>query len=216
MYCEDTATLLEGVSVYNYLRIIEDSREIPSRSSFEKVQSKLISRGERLCHTRLNAKNIFSVINQHAISLINYHIGILRIEPPDFSKLDDAVRVVLVKNKVQLRHECKDEHMLLQFLDCLEKRKEILTKQAAILKPRNGAVSAISRIEMYSEEHMVSGKTVDHLELDVKKCKAMTTPDGIMKSHTVNEIFYNEYAEKRVDTRIKTDVKMRNNRPIFF
>ncbi|KAK1348534.1 hypothetical protein LUQ84_002143 [Hamiltosporidium tvaerminnensis] len=42
--CEDTATLLEGVSVYKYLGIIEDSREIPTRSSFEEVQSKLISR----------------------------------------------------------------------------------------------------------------------------------------------------------------------------
>ncbi|TBU19282.1 reverse transcriptase, partial [Hamiltosporidium tvaerminnensis] len=33
--CEDTATLLEGVSVYKYLGIIEDSRGIPTRSSFE-------------------------------------------------------------------------------------------------------------------------------------------------------------------------------------
>ncbi|TBU20911.1 putative reverse transcriptase, partial [Hamiltosporidium tvaerminnensis] len=87
--CEDTATLLEGVSVYKYLGIIEDSRGIPTRSSFEEVQSKLISRVERLCHTRLNAKNLFSAINQHAISLINYHIGVLRLEPADFSKLDD-------------------------------------------------------------------------------------------------------------------------------
>ncbi|TBU06507.1 hypothetical protein CWI38_2563p0010, partial [Hamiltosporidium tvaerminnensis] len=101
--CEDTATLLEGVSVYKYLGIIEDSRGIPTRSSFEEVQSKLISRVERLCHTRLNAKNLFSAINQHAISLINYHIGVLRLEPADFSKLDDAVRAVLVKNKIHLR-----------------------------------------------------------------------------------------------------------------
>ncbi|TBU10333.1 reverse transcriptase, partial [Hamiltosporidium tvaerminnensis] len=36
--CEDTATLIEGVSVYKYLGIIEDSRGIPTRSSFEEVQ----------------------------------------------------------------------------------------------------------------------------------------------------------------------------------
>ncbi|TBU09088.1 reverse transcriptase, partial [Hamiltosporidium tvaerminnensis] len=139
--CEDTATLLEGVSVYKYLGIIEDSRGIPTRSSFEEVQSKPISRVERLCHTRLNAKNLFSAINQHAISSINYHIGVLRLEPADFSKLDDAVRAVLVKNKIHLRPGCKErlylprtelgrglhsvelrsEHMLLQLLDCLEK-----------------------------------------------------------------------------------------------
>ncbi|TBU11225.1 putative reverse transcriptase [Hamiltosporidium tvaerminnensis] len=139
--CEDTATLLEGVSVYKYLGIIEDSRGILTRSSFEEVQSKLIARVERLCHGRLNAKNLFSAINQHAISSINYHIGVLRLEPTDFSKLDDVVRAVLVKNKIHLRPGCKErlsllrtelgrglhsvelrsEHMLLQLLDFLKK-----------------------------------------------------------------------------------------------
>ncbi|TBU10493.1 hypothetical protein CWI38_1719p0010, partial [Hamiltosporidium tvaerminnensis] len=45
--CEDTATLLQGVSVYKYLGIIEDSRRIPTRSSFEEVQNKLISRNRQ-------------------------------------------------------------------------------------------------------------------------------------------------------------------------
>ena len=165
--CEDTATLLEGVSVYKYLGIIEDSRGIPTRSSFEEVQSKLISRVERLCHTRLNAKNLFSAINQHAISLINYHIGVLRLEPADFSKLDDAVRAVLVKNKIHLRPGCKErlylprtelgrglhsvelrsEHMLLQLLDCLEKSKEISTRRAAILKVENNNKTHLALIK---------------------------------------------------------------------
>ncbi|TBU19956.1 reverse transcriptase, partial [Hamiltosporidium tvaerminnensis] len=96
------------VSVYKYLGIIEDSRGIPTRSSFEEVQSKLISRVKRCFHTRLNAKKLFNAINQHAISLINYHIGVLRLEPADFSKLDDAVRAVLVKNKIHLCPECKE------------------------------------------------------------------------------------------------------------
>ncbi|TBU05897.1 hypothetical protein CWI36_0556p0010 [Hamiltosporidium magnivora] len=175
--CEDTATLLEGISVYKYLGIKEDSRGIPTRSSFEEVQSKLISRVERLCHTRLNAKNLFSAINQHAISLINYHLG-----------LDDAVRAVLVKNKLHLRPGCKErfiflelspgralhsvelrsEHMLLQLLDCLEKSKEISTRRAAILK-----------------------------------------------SHLVQEILDNGFTEIRVDTRIKTHVKIRISDPIY-
>ncbi|KAK1348746.1 hypothetical protein LUQ84_001897 [Hamiltosporidium tvaerminnensis] len=111
---EDTATLLEGVSVYKYLGIIEDSRGIPTRSSFEEVQSKLISRIERLCHNILNAKKLFSAINQHAISLINYHIGVLRLEPADFSKLDDAVRAVLVKNKIHLRPGFKNVCIFLE------------------------------------------------------------------------------------------------------
>ncbi|TBU20063.1 reverse transcriptase, partial [Hamiltosporidium tvaerminnensis] len=135
--CEDTATLLEGVSVYKYLEIIEDSRGIPTSKLFEEVQTKLLARVERLCHTRLNARNLFSAINQHAISLINYHIGVLRLEPADFSKLDDAVRGVVLSF----------EYMLLQLLDCLEKSKEISTGRAAILKLENNNKTHLALIK---------------------------------------------------------------------
>ncbi|TBU20320.1 hypothetical protein CWI38_0090p0060 [Hamiltosporidium tvaerminnensis] len=37
-----------------------------------------------------------------------------------------------------------------------------------------------------------------------------------IRSHSVQEILDNEYAEIRVDTRIKTDVKIRNNIPDIF
>ncbi|TBU01338.1 hypothetical protein CWI36_1368p0020 [Hamiltosporidium magnivora] len=106
--CEDTATLLEGIDVYKYLGIIEDSRGIPTSKSFEEVQTKLIVRVERLCCTRLNSKNLFQAINQHAISLLNYLTGVLAPEPADFYKLDYAVRAVLVKNKIHLCPECKE------------------------------------------------------------------------------------------------------------
>ncbi|TBT98011.1 hypothetical protein CWI36_2587p0010 [Hamiltosporidium magnivora] len=96
---EYTANILKRIGVYKYLGIIEDSRE---------VQTKLLARVERLFCTRLNARNLFQAIHQHAISLLNYHIGVLRLEPADFSKLDDAVRAVLVKNKIHLRPGCKE------------------------------------------------------------------------------------------------------------
>ncbi|TBU11007.1 hypothetical protein CWI38_1433p0030, partial [Hamiltosporidium tvaerminnensis] len=295
--------------------------------------SKLISRVKRLCHTILNAKKLFSAINRHAISLINYHIGVLRLEPADFSKLDDAVRAVLVKNKIHLRPGCKErlylprtelgrglhsvelrsEHMLLQLLDCLEKSKEISTRRAAILKVENNnkthlalikgflkvkyrlveeaqlaklyneiekrklhsklynarknelvSISDSSRwlkkgnirprneaVFCYIQDRNVfwgadgmcqhcgkSGKTVDHLST---RCEKMLSHDYTrrhnevvrclhllllnrykfksskrIRSHSVQEILDNEYAEIRVDTRIKTDVKIRNNRPDIF
>ncbi|TBU02922.1 hypothetical protein CWI36_1021p0010 [Hamiltosporidium magnivora] len=37
-----------------------------------------------------------------------------------------------------------------------------------------------------------------------------------IRSHSVQKILDNKYAELRVDTRIKTDVKIRNNRPDIF
>ncbi|TBU11951.1 hypothetical protein CWI38_0965p0010, partial [Hamiltosporidium tvaerminnensis] len=308
--CEDTATLLEGVN----------SRGIPTRSSFEEVQSKVISRVERLCPTRLNAKNLFSEINQHAISLINYHIGVLRLEPADFSKLDDAVRAVLVKNKIHLRPGCKErlylprtelgrglnsvelrsEHMLLQLLDCLEKSKEISTRRAAILMVENNNKTHLTLIKgflkvKYRLVEEVTYKSLEeaqltklhneiekrklHLKLyNARKNDPLSVSDSSIwlnkgnirphneadrnvfwgaecmcqhwnksghdytrrhnqvvrclhllllnrykfksskriRSHSVQEILDNEYAEIRVDTRIKTDVKTRNNRPDIF
>ncbi|TBU11988.1 hypothetical protein CWI38_0947p0010 [Hamiltosporidium tvaerminnensis] len=83
-----------------------------------------------------------------------------------------------------------------------------------------------------------SGKTVDHL---ATRCEKMLGHDYTrrhnevvrcldllllnrykfkskkrIRSHSVQEILNNEYAEIRVDTRIKTDVKIRNNRPDIF
>ncbi|TBU19116.1 hypothetical protein CWI38_0219p0010, partial [Hamiltosporidium tvaerminnensis] len=79
----------------------------------------------------------------------------------------DAVRAVLVKNKIHLRPGCKErlylprtelgrglhsvelrsEHMLLQLLDCLEKSKEISTRRAAILKVENNNKTHLALIK---------------------------------------------------------------------
>ncbi|TBU11403.1 hypothetical protein CWI38_1225p0020 [Hamiltosporidium tvaerminnensis] len=114
------------------MRIMKDSRSNPTRSSFNEVQSKLISRVERLCHTRLNAKNLLSAINQHAISLINYHVGVVRLELANFSKLDDAVRAV-----IELGRDLNSVNMLEEEL--YNTRKNWLVSD----------YFAISRIEMY-------------------------------------------------------------------
>ena len=37
-----------------------------------------------------------------------------------------------------------------------------------------------------------------------------------LRSHSVKEIVSNEYVEIRVDTRVKTDIKVQNNRPDIF
>ncbi|TBU13679.1 hypothetical protein CWI38_0364p0020 [Hamiltosporidium tvaerminnensis] len=83
-----------------------------------------------------------------------------------------------------------------------------------------------------------SGKTVDHLATlcekmlghdytrrhnEVVRClhllllnRYMFKSSKEIRSHSVQEILDNEYAEIRVDTRIKTDFKIRNNRPDIF
>jgi hypothetical protein len=67
-----------------------------------KVRNEIIKRTRRLCETHLNSRNLFKSINEYAISVINYHIGILKLEPSDFKKLDDEIRKVLMDYKIHL------------------------------------------------------------------------------------------------------------------
>ncbi|KAF7684302.1 hypothetical protein TCON_0517 [Astathelohania contejeani] len=115
------------------------------RKSFEKVKCELLARVNKLCNSNLNSKNLFKAINEHAISLVNYHIGLQHLEPADFLKLDYEIRQALIKHELHLKPECKErlylprtemgrglhsvemknEYMLLQLLDTLKKYKNI-------------------------------------------------------------------------------------------
>ncbi|TBU08174.1 hypothetical protein CWI38_2296p0010, partial [Hamiltosporidium tvaerminnensis] len=166
----DTATLLERIGVYKHLGIIENSRSVSTSKKFKCVQIKLIAQVQRLCRTRLTTRNLFQAIYQHAISLLNYHKG-----------LDNAVRVVLVKNKkhIRLRYkerlclphkELEEKNMLLQLLDCLEKHKDTSTRRAAILKVENNNKTHLSLIKnflkiKYGLEEEVTKKKSEEAQL---------------------------------------------------
>src|SRR5690606_35945729 len=101
--CAEDATLLEGIQSYKYLGITETATSSIPKETFIKVRDEIINRTKRLCETKLNSKNLFKGINEHAISVINYHIGVLKLEPSDFSKLDDEIRKVLMDYKIHLQ-----------------------------------------------------------------------------------------------------------------
>ncbi|TBU10561.1 hypothetical protein CWI38_1681p0020 [Hamiltosporidium tvaerminnensis] len=213
-------------------------------------------------------------------------MGVLRPEPADFSKLDDAVRVALVNNKIYLRQRCKErlyllitelgrglhsvelqsEHILLQLLDGLENSKEISTKLATILKgflkvkyrlieevtkksleevqfaklyneiekqklhsklynarknelvsvrnirPRNEAVFCYIQdrnvfwgVDSVCRHCGKSGKTVDQIAT-AQKCQVMTIQSGIMKSHSMQKILHNKYADIRLIYKISIEI----------
>ncbi|KAL6120598.1 hypothetical protein NUSPORA_02646 [Nucleospora cyclopteri] len=44
-------------------------------------------------------KKLFKAINEHAIFLVNYYIGILKVEPDDFAKFCEEIRLILIKTK---------------------------------------------------------------------------------------------------------------------
>jgi hypothetical protein len=326
---------------YKYLGITEDSASSVTPESLNKIKAEMIKRVRSLCATKLNAKNLFKAINEHAISLINYHIGVLKLGPDDFVRIDDAVRSVLIEFKIHLQPGCKErlylprdqlgrglqnvehrsEHMLLQLRNDLELSKDISTRRAAILKVENECKTHLSLIlsflsakysmgDQVTRENLQSmhiktlkseiknrktherlfractneivsvkdssiwlkngnnsardeaafcyiqdrnifwgekvlcphcktcTKTVDHL---ATKCDRMLGHDYMrrhneavkclhllisnkygfknakkLRTHSVQEIIENENAEIRVDTTIRTDIKIQNNRPDIF
>ena len=91
-----------------YLGITETSDSKISPESFDRVKKEILLRVERLCKTKLNAKNLFKAINEHAISVINYHIGVLKLEPEQFDELDDDIRAILIENRVHYQPSNKE------------------------------------------------------------------------------------------------------------
>ncbi|KAI4290877.1 hypothetical protein PAPHI01_0151 [Pancytospora philotis] len=132
--CEGFAELLEGAAGYKYLGIIEDKTGVPKRECFEKVRAELLARVERLCKTRLNARHLFHAINEHALSLTNYYVGVLRLEPRDFEELDHAVRQCLSRHGLHAQPACKERLYLPRAqlgrgLHCLAFRSELMLTQ---------------------------------------------------------------------------------------
>ena len=67
------------------------------------IEEKIIRRTTALCETKLNAVNLFRGINEHALSTINYYMGLLPYEPKKFENLDKKVRGVLAKFQITRR-----------------------------------------------------------------------------------------------------------------
>ncbi|KAF9758205.1 hypothetical protein NGRA_3244 [Nosema granulosis] len=111
---------------------------------------------DKPCKTNLNGVNLFRAINEHAISVINYHIGLIKLEPEEFEKLDQEIRQILIKHQILLQQEYKErlyilrselgrelhsvelksESMLLQLYRSLNEAKHGTLRRAANCKMR--------------------------------------------------------------------------------
>ncbi|KAL6120835.1 hypothetical protein NUSPORA_02360 [Nucleospora cyclopteri] len=129
----------------------------------------------------MNGKNLFKAINEHAISLVNYYIGVLKIEPDDFARLDEEIRLILTKNKIHFQPSCKkrlylprtemgrglcsaeqrSEKMLLQLKTQSEKDRHRSIQRATILSVKKNESSHLAFIIPY-----LSNKyNIGHLEI---------------------------------------------------
>ena len=167
--CAEDAVLIEGAGVYKYLGIVEDASGAPTEQAFESVRRELVARAERLCKTKLSGKNLFKALNEHALSLLNYHIGVLQLEPGVFERLDREIRRILVANGVHKQPACterlylpraemgrglcsaehKSERMLLDLRASLAASRASSTRRAAILKVEEDGCTHLALIESY-------------------------------------------------------------------
>ena len=52
-------------------------------------------------------------INEHAISLLNYYIGLIDVEPDEFAHIDFKIRQILIHIEIHLNHLVRKNSILL-------------------------------------------------------------------------------------------------------
>jgi hypothetical protein len=189
LICQEEATLIGGTEGYKYLGITEDSCSRTKPETLEKIKNKIMGRVDRLCRTRLNAKNLMIAINEHAISPLNYYIGVIDIEPEEYRRIDDEIRQILIKYGVHKQPACKErlylprgelgrglqkvEHkselMIFQLKQTFEQTKGRSLRREAILKAEKEGQTNLSNIEKFLEikyelKEEINRKTVEEAQ----------------------------------------------------
>ena len=106
--CQEYTSLLANNQCYKYLGICENSKSEVSEETLLKIKKEIYNRTEKLCKTKLNAKNLIKSINEYALSVMNYYIGAVNIEPEEFKKIDENIRLILNKHKIHLQPACEE------------------------------------------------------------------------------------------------------------
>ncbi|XP_029657451.1 uncharacterized protein LOC115231609 [Octopus sinensis] len=164
------AKLLNGVEGYRYLGVLEDRRSDVLKSEVLKALfGELKKRIDNLSKTKLNSCKLFKAINEHALSLYNYYIGLVDIEPLEFEQIDKNVRSILVHHRIHLKPANKErlylprdqfgrglvsithknERILLQFLRDLETKSRYCIRKEGILRVINSKRTHLATIAEY-------------------------------------------------------------------
>ena len=98
---------LEADTTYKYLGVEEDDN-IQHKKMRENVGKEYLRRLKKICRTQLNPKNKISAINQLAIPIMTYSIGIIDWPQRDIDKLDTKTRKILTLHKITYRNQCLD------------------------------------------------------------------------------------------------------------
>ena len=136
--CEDLAKTLEAHSTYKYMGFDEcnDGRIVEKKKTITEM---VMQRIEMLTSTKLNARNLFTAINEHALCLVDYCFGVVHTTATEMKELDAKVRMILTNAGAHAIQNCPERLYLARKqlgrgLSSLElKREGILSKMWSTL-----------------------------------------------------------------------------------
>ena len=214
--CEDKAVVMNAAEGYKYLGITENRNSEVTKETVERIHREILSRVEKICRSGLNGRNSIIAINEYALSLINYYIGILPMEYNDYEKIDSDVRKLIVKHKIHLqpanterlylpRKELgrglgnivhKSEKMELQLFTMLDNTKSISLRRAAILKVMKEEKSPTSLIIEYLKARY---GIIGEMNLNILEAAQKKHLYGEIKAKTRHEKLYRAASNNIVD-----------------
>ncbi|CDR71844.1 hypothetical protein, conserved [Babesia bigemina] len=169
--CASIAKQMEGPETYKYLGVTETSNSLTSDGMFDIILQEICRRTELLAASKLSGKNLSMAINQYALSVINYYIGVIPMDITHFDKIDLAVRRIINAkhghkkwaNTQRLYLPRKEmgrglhsmvfraEAMLLRLWLTLSADEVTSTRRAAIMQHFRDTYAHISHIKMHLE-----------------------------------------------------------------
>ena len=99
---------IEDRNTYRYLGFDELKDGKYSQITAEKIEEEIMKRIDLLLETNLSAKNIFLAINEWALSLLDYHSGVLSLSENWYKKLDQNIRKKLTEKHYHLTPACTE------------------------------------------------------------------------------------------------------------
>ncbi|KAG0435431.1 Retrovirus-related Pol polyprotein from type-2 retrotransposable element R2DM [Dictyocoela muelleri] len=98
--CTEIADIISPIYGYKYLGLIEDSENRFKSININNIIEKILSRVNKLTRSNLNSKNMFNSINEFALSLLNYFVGIINIPENQLKDWDVQIRNALREHKI--------------------------------------------------------------------------------------------------------------------
>ncbi|XP_029655879.1 uncharacterized protein LOC115229710 [Octopus sinensis] len=167
--CGDLVKVLEDHEGYKYLGITESPKSLILPETKIQIIEGVRKRAAMLCKTYLNARNLFHALNEYAISLLNYYVGIVEFEPQEYDDMDCIIRRVLRENHV---------HVL------AANKERLYLPRAQFGRGLCGVAHLSERILLKMHDHLVSGASVsDRMYAILQTEKARTSHLGTIKAY---------------------------------